>query len=177
MEVKKWLDTDSNDPSGTAAQPAYFDDLQLGRYVRIVGAVKMYNSKRSILAHAIHLVTSPDQITHHILSTIYAHLNLTRGPVQSYGNAAIPGNYGMNNNQAAFTGDFNRVQYEIIKTIKNGDTDQTGVPVSDIRARLRAFAGDHEVNDAITFLMNEGHIMTGIDEDRYSLAGNFDFVI
>jgi replication factor A2 len=174
--VKKWLDGDANDASGAAPYPAYLDSLQPGRYVRIVGAVKMYNNKRSILAHAIHPVTSPDQITHHILSTIYAHLNLTRGPVQSFGNAAAPGNYGASNNQGLFTGNFTRVQYELLKVIKSAGVNAS-VHINDIKGRLRALGSDREVDEATNFLLNEGHIMQGMDEECYSLAGAFDYIV
>jgi hypothetical protein len=46
--------------------------------LKVIGRVKVFNSKRSIDAHKIIPVTSVDEICHHILSICFTHLSITK---------------------------------------------------------------------------------------------------
>jgi hypothetical protein len=54
-----------------------------GMYVRVVGHLRSFANKRSVVAFRIQPITDSNEITYHYLETLYVHLGNTRGVVRS----------------------------------------------------------------------------------------------
>jgi len=73
IDVKKYTEQNEDENMGPS-----IDSIQEGGYLKVIGRVKVFNSKRSIDAHKIISVTSVDEICHHILSICFTHLSITK---------------------------------------------------------------------------------------------------
>jgi len=68
IEVRLWLDQDDND--FTAQKSAWRE----GVYVRVVGHLRSFNNKRSVVGFRIQPIRDYNEITFHLLEVIYVHL-------------------------------------------------------------------------------------------------------
>ena len=53
-----------------------------GVYVRAIGNVRIFQDVIHIVSHDIRPVEDPNELTHHLLETIYLHCVNTKGPLQ-----------------------------------------------------------------------------------------------
>lgn len=51
----------------------------MDQYVRIVGRINSFNDRINVMAFSIRPITDFNEITYHLLDTIYNHLNFSKG--------------------------------------------------------------------------------------------------
>jgi len=68
---------DQEDPNSFQARKA--SEIKEGFYVRVVGSLRAFGEKRSIVGFRLIPVVDSDELTHHFLEVIYVHLVNTRG--------------------------------------------------------------------------------------------------
>ncbi|KAJ1561315.1 replication factor A protein 2, partial [Cladochytrium tenue] len=79
IDIRKWVQKSNESDFDAAAEETY----PVGAYLRVVGAMRPYQGKTYLQAHAIFPIQSVDEITYHILDAVYAHLYITRGGAPS----------------------------------------------------------------------------------------------
>lgn len=51
-----------------------------GMYVRVVGNIKSFQNTRNLTSYVIRPITDFNEITYHLLDSLYAHLEALNGP-------------------------------------------------------------------------------------------------
>jgi replication factor A2 len=161
IEVRIWLDSeDKNDFQ--AQQKAEWRE---GIYVRIVGNLRSFHQKRSVVAFRITPIKDFNEITYHFLETIYVHLQRTR----------VPGAGQMQGIQQGSFNPYQRVQQSggvtapilhsaVMQTISNARANE-GVSIQFICDQLGR--PESEIRPVLELLSGEGHVFSTIDDDHY----------
>ncbi|KAK0531411.1 Replication factor A protein 2 [Tilletia horrida] len=175
IEVRQWLDSQSDDSEKAT-------EISQNTYVRILGTVKSFQSKRSISVGHIRPVEDFNEIFFHKLEAAYVHLQLTRGSggqQQGFkGNATSASDYSMGNlgganssGGAAFPDLSSPLQRKIMEALMSlvpGAGDD-GVHVGQIKRKVTQGASnysDDQITDAIEELQNEGYLYQSANEDH-----------
>lgn len=167
VEVKKWVDAAYMDIDETKG------DIQLGVYVRVLGAIKSFGNKRYIAAHSLQPVTDVNQFFCSMLDATAAHLFFTRGPPGgngsgdgSAGGAGMDGgdNYNGHDRVLSSLSPFARDMYNLLKTESH---DATGLHLQTIASRLGLPAMD--IGKAGNELLNAGLIFSTLDEETWAI--------
>lgn len=167
IEVKCWADPEESEYS--AAEVA---KLTEGRYVRVVGNVKSFQERYNIVGFNIRLVEDYNEITHHMLESIWVHAGRTGMTKKSR-----PGMTGMATSSTAlktesFGGgkdddEFTPVQRAVLDVFKDCKLD-SGMDIRNVIQNLITRGITHEeVRNAVGFLSDEGHLYSTIDEDHF----------
>jgi len=170
-----------------------------GCYVRVIGNLRAFGTKRSLVALRLILIEDFNEITYHFLECVYAHILSSRDstvqptiathPVAVYpqkqqqnrpppqkNNRAPATNSNTNTNtlqqqqSVPYNDSFSPLQNAIIQCIISGHP-QKGVSADEICEQLSHMAEENDVRNDITWLADEGHLFTTID-DYYALTGD-----
>jgi len=179
IQVRIWIESD--DSSDHIARQ--LSNVGIGKYVRAVGQLSHMNSERSMVAFRIIPITDFNEVTFHHLEVIQVHLSRTRGHIVSQNDGSYSGNFTSSNtnyNKGQFVsgtapqgGNFTDVQRGILGILRENQNRQEGVPVQHVLNTLNSTFEDKDILGALDFLMNEGHIYTGID-DMHVKASQLD---
>lgn len=171
VEVKQWLD--DNDCSAvvemkeTAAKDA--------QYIRIIGQVKDYDGKKSVVAHSIRKILKGDELTHHYLEVVYSGERAKQanriGPAPPMMNMGMAANSTFSaSTPLADAGGDGGIKDQVLNFIKQeGETSDEGANVHKC-FKLLSNHSENEVRMAIEDLAAEGHIYSTINEDHYKFA-------
>lgn len=186
VEVTRWADKDGDDDTESAS------DCRENMYVEVIGQIKEFNDKRSISAFTVRPIEA-NEITAHLLSTIFSYLRHTKGVVNDQGQLIRPGEAmmpaqtrpmqtdvpagmmgaGMNQYTAQQTTAVqqgveggNDIQQAVMNVVKQYDNDE-GVSVQSIGTQLRSKYTEQQVRDALEWLSGEGHVYSTIDDDHF----------
>jgi len=172
VDVKYWLNDNTNstglpDPSSEWKKSQW----RIGQYIRVIGNLRSFNDKKSVVAYRILPISDFNEITHHFLEVIYVHLQNTRStPMQlsSTNTMAIPS--GTHNYSQPFlnpmmqTGYMNDLHAQIISALRSADST-VGAHVSTLAHQLGRSVD--EIKSAAEFLTTEGHLYSTIDDDHF----------
>lgn len=171
IEVKQWMD--DNDCS--AVQEMKEQAAKDAQYLRIIGQIKDYDGKKSLVAHSVRKIADGNELTHHFLEVVYSAEKFARA--DRIGGMAAP----VSMAQAASTplaaaatgggagGD--ALKDQVLNYIKvEGESLEVGAPVGKLVQMLSANYGESQVRAAIEDLASEGHIYSTINEDNYKFA-------
>jgi replication factor A2 len=73
MEVKLWVDSGDDDVLAERRSACV-----AGKYVRIIGSLRVFNDSKHIIAHDMRPVVDHNEVTHHFLEVIHQHCQLTK---------------------------------------------------------------------------------------------------
>ncbi|CAO1618947.1 unnamed protein product [Sympodiomycopsis kandeliae] len=162
IEVRQWLDSTSDD-SGKSTE------VQLNSYVRVLGTIKAFQSKKSVSAGHIRPVDSYNEVLFHKLDAIWVHLQMTNGATtggvkkdeSSVGGDALAGASG------DFSSISNPTQRKIAQAISLLVTpDSEGVTLNDVSRKLPNIARDQIANE-IDDMVSNGFLYHTIDDDHF----------
>ncbi|KAI8052812.1 hypothetical protein BDF22DRAFT_685340 [Syncephalis plumigaleata] len=174
VEAQLWVN--DADPENRDAQ---INEIPLNSYVRIYGQIRVFNNTSRVTVIHIQPVTDRNEITMHMLETVYAHLFFTRGSTQSGNNGAAVGKSGFNENPfGAAAGsqlstrdvimnearNYSPLQSSVINFITSRDSE-TGPHINDVVSHVNQSEG--AVRQVIGWLIDEGRIYNTIDEDHF----------
>lgn len=183
IDAKQWHNDDQQQPDS--------DKLSEGRWVRINGRINHFGGRCSINVFNVIPITDFNEITHHFLEVIYAHLVNTQPPKQNNNNGNGMG--GGNNNQ------WNNNQNNQQQNNNNGNQwnnngnggGMGGGGPQTLKQKVMAIIGRpqwtqsetgcnvetifnaltnedvNEIRTAIDDLSNEGMIYSTLDDDHY----------
>jgi replication factor A2 len=183
LEVKQWIDADSNAMNGVAQN-------LVGQYVRILGQLKSFGNKRHIGAHSIRQVTDYNEVQYHLLEATLIHLQFSRGPLEQFapaGNGAAAttttsyeGGRGGDTvmggtDNAAGGGSLDSLlsanvslsARRVLETIKAQPESNEGVHLNIISQKSKLSL--NEVSKAVDELLLAGVAFTTVDENHVSI--------
>lgn len=183
IDVKQWL---NNEDCAAVAQMR-MDASRENGYVRIIGQVKDYDGKKSVVAHSVRALSTSNELTHHMLEVVYSFEKFRRGgaakPPQSSTPGATPYGGNVMGQQQQFnasnnvgqsvvappgaTGAFEPVRQYIKREGANSDM---GADITVLKQYFRNQFSDHDITVAIDALSSEGHIYSTIDDTKYKSA-------
>jgi len=163
MDVRQWLEPDEGANQYLEDQRATFKE---GVYVRVVGHLRAFQAKRSIMAFRIQPIDDWNEITFHLLEAIHVHLFNTKGPLEG-GEAAAPLpalTTPQRQGRPAGAGGFGSVlRNNVMELLRSAPDTKQGSAIKDIVIQLADYP-EEEVRQAIEFLATEGHIYTTIED-------------
>jgi len=171
VEVKQWLD--DNDCSAVVEMKEA--SAKDGQYLRVIGQVKDYDGKKSVVAHSIRKLLNGDELTHHFLEVVYSGERAKQA--NRIGPAPPMMNMGMATNSTfsastplADTGADGGIKDQVLNFIKlEGESSDEGANIHKC-FKLLSNHSENEVRMAIEDLAAEGHIYSTINEDHYKFA-------
>ncbi|KAL6054933.1 DNA-directed RNA polymerase I subunit rpa2 [Balamuthia mandrillaris] len=183
--VCMWLNLEENNEYA-AEQRAQWRE---GVYVRVIGHLRSFLQARSITAFRIHPIQDFNEITFHLLDTIYVHLYNTRGPLDAQPGAVVSHGHSSSSSSGGggWGGPFQHstgggggyapqqqrggghvgteVGQAVLEVIR-GERDAKGISVQNITAALASMATDTQIRDTIEALKNEALIYSPMP-DRF----------
>lgn len=178
IEVKQWIDTNDCSALHEIRQACMKD----GAYLTIIGQIKDYDGKKTIVADSVRPISTGNEITHHLLEVVFAAENYKRmnssgyssnmimkqhggvgfgampsgAPIQQYGNRS---------------GALDSLRDAVLTFIrKEGDGCDTGANVPSCVQMLQGSSSEYDIRKVIEDLAAEGHIYSTIDENHYKFA-------
>merc|ERR1712129_687233 len=129
-----------------------------GRWVRINGRINHFGGRCSINVFNVIPITDFNEITHHFLEVIYAHLVNTQPPKQNNNNGnGMGGGGGPQTLKQKVMAIIGRPQWTQSETGCNVETIFNALTNEDV----------NEIRTAIDDLSNEGMIYSTLDDDHY----------
>ena len=192
VETMFWLESDAADEGGQVEDPHGPNsraEWREGKYIKIFGHLRAMQGKRHIVAFTIKPVTDMNELTFHMLDTIFTHLQLTgagQGAVQMtpgqkrvmgpavggmgsaapMGGAAAPQEFagmpGMSPCQKAAFEAFHEPQ------AMNNDA---GLSFDQLKVKLGNRFTPSDLKQAVEDLQNDGHIYTTVDDMHFKGTG------
>ncbi|KAK9831904.1 hypothetical protein WJX81_007708 [Elliptochloris bilobata] len=173
-----------NDCTGTASVQMWVDqadedaaaDWRVGVYVRVHGKISDFDNKKRINAWQIRPITDFNEVTYHLLKCIFQHVHLTKtnggsgggaaaaAPAFAGGAAVARGAGGANEvGDDGFTG----VQRDVAAFYKSPEAiGGQGVHNDQVVSALAGTYTRPQVQAAIDFLKDQGHLFTTMDDDH-----------
>eukprot|EP00568_Trieres_chinensis_P003459 CAMPEP_0183302654 /NCGR_PEP_ID=MMETSP0160_2-20130417/8366_1 /TAXON_ID=2839 ORGANISM="Odontella Sinensis, Strain Grunow 1884" /NCGR_SAMPLE_ID=MMETSP0160_2 /ASSEMBLY_ACC=CAM_ASM_000250 /LENGTH=285 /DNA_ID=CAMNT_0025465455 /DNA_START=169 /DNA_END=1026 /DNA_ORIENTATION=- len=185
IDVNKWIDETDSLASAQMRQEASQDHI----YVRVIGQVKEYDNRKSIVAYNIRKLESCNELTYHMLETVYSAEKYKKG--QSIVSSGAPVTYsshstagvGFNSGPSAkpsmgmapamgggMGGGGNNLQQMVLDYIRiNGDKSDEGCNINQCISSITGHS-ESEIRRAVTMLAAEGEIYSTINEDTFKTA-------
>lgn len=176
IEVKQWLDPEA---------PPKMDGLEEGKYCRVFGRMKSFNSKRHVGSHFIRPITDMNEVTMHLLEATYVHLYFTRGPPeQQQGGAGMTVGAGgaVKQEEGLFVDQGHQVQRntgpqipsgmsatarKVFSYLQTSPDANEGVHVNQIAAALSL--PSNEIFKAGDELLGMGIVYTTVDDETWAV--------
>jgi replication factor A2 len=177
IDVKMWID--SGDPNQFLLQKS--EDWQPGVFVKVVGAMKVFNGKKSITGHNIMPLVDFNQLVYHQLDSILVHVQATGA---NKGNQPQPQQqYQQNTNQQQNQqnqqnqqqqndggGDFGSLHQNVYDFYGQAPT-ANGRSFTEVYQEFASFASKDKLNEVVQFLVDEGHLYETLDKQHFAVTG------
>ncbi|KAI9317716.1 hypothetical protein BX666DRAFT_1940160 [Dichotomocladium elegans] len=155
VEVRRWVDH-----TETASDAQQRRELSELTYVRVYGRLNQFNNKVNCVAFAMRPITDFNELTYHLLDTIYTHVSFTKSSNDVDNKMDIDsGSFAANTR-----GTGRSVNDQVMDALKQYHDREEGAHIDQIIRQLRGTASEGQVRDAIEYLTNEGHCFTTIDD-------------
>ena len=168
IDVRQWLNAGEQ-------QQDFLENMR----VKVIGHVREFQERRSVLAFRIVPVESQEEATYHQLMATYVHLfnrfgALPEGGAAAAGGVAANNPYAANVLQAQHPNAGNQqaadVHRAVIGYVKTAPTPQ-GVSRNEIVEACKHAGQRNVIEEAIEHLCTEGQLYTTIDENHVSFSG------
>jgi replication factor A2 len=173
IDVKQWIG--SNDCS--AMERLRQSCGKEGIYLTIVGQVKDYDGKKTVIADSVRPIQTGNEITHHMLEVVYAAETYKRMNSSMYGSNVISRQglgFGASFGKGAPIqqhGSNDSLRDMVLTFIRTeGVYSETGANVPLCVQRFEGKFSEHEIRNVVEDLAAEGHIYSTIDENNYKFA-------
>ena len=187
IEVREWIPKEDTDYMAQKRA-----SRREGMYIKVIGSLKTFNDKKHVVGHNIHAIEDFNEITHHFLEAIHAHLYNTRGPASAgqplqQRSPVKPNNLGVGAGQhqngaqqhnhhhqqqqhQQQTGSFGELPDQVMEILKKRNSE-AGVSITEFNEILRDVASESEIRRALEHLCNEMMVYPTIDDNHYGLTG------
>jgi len=160
-----------------------------GQYVRVIGLLRSFQNRRTIMAFRTLPVEDSNELTYHLLEVIYVHLYNLRGPlegaapmIRNQPQQMMPNthpNYQYNNahnanfggNQGGAPGNFpygGTIHEQVLQVLNSIPASQQGISVQYIAQQLQVNIND--LLKSVEFLCAEGHLYSTVDDEHVQLT-------
>ena len=145
-------------------------------YIRVIGQARYDDRKPFIVAFRIEEIADPNEIYMHFLEVISDSLILQRRKMATLSSSGAPSaavdmnqscaNTPMDTGRGMMQG-FSEIQKTVLNMInQKSDQSSAGIHRNEIIQSIPG-VNPRDINKAIDFLANEGHIFSTTDEDTY----------
>lgn len=190
VEVKQWID--ENGCTALQEQIAKAAENEGGnQYVKILGKIKYYDSKMTIVADTVRVLTTGNELTHHFLEVVYsgekfknsATIVQPHSPMMSFnqnsgnmgsGGVGFGGSSGGRGRtplqQQGGQSSGNATRDDVMRYIQhNSEINEMG---ANIDACIRSLPqhNESEIRAAIDYFQAEGMIYSTVNEDNFKSA-------
>jgi len=170
MEVVQWVEED-----------AKTEEHGEGSRVKVIGSIRTQAEKKHVMAFKIRSVASQAEMDGHLLSVELAKIKIRQlqdkinGQVSGAGfggglsNSMMGGGLGggMSSMGASTGQSFGNKNYDTVYGLIKGCREEQGLDKDSIVNQCRGKMNKNDIESAIDFLSNEGHIYSTIDEDHF----------
>lgn len=174
VEVKQWIDNDSNSDSMETADAPKPSKLVQNGYCRVWGRLKAFNNKRHVGAHVIRPITNMNEINYALLEATAVHLYFTKGPPNTSGGGeggAAMANGGDTNGAGNTNGralpPMTPLARRVYNLLKETPQSNEGLHVQDLASQLSA--GVNDIYKASEELLSTGMIFTTVDDNTWAI--------
>ena len=124
--------------------------------------------KRHLMAFKVSSVVNKEEYSAHQLEVVYSHLKLRQlneaeSKVSNGTQQSTPQGVGKSSTKDSF----GQASYDMVFKLIKGCRDEEGVAREAVHEGARGRLSAAEVDKAVDFLSNEGHIYSTIDEDHF----------
>ncbi|KAJ1980668.1 hypothetical protein H4R35_001037 [Dimargaris xerosporica] len=174
-----------NAPAGTADEVLQITE---NTYVRVVAQLRFFAKKRQLYVNKIVPLMDMNEITLHLLSVIKVHHDFTKPSTGSgvAGATVTGGNFGLSNanpyqpqqqqplssGSNMFGADLTPPKSNIVKLVQQHHDREEGVSIDYLSNQLRQMVGPSEIETAVEWLINEGHLYFTIDDRHVKCTYN-----
>ncbi|XP_078450401.1 replication protein A 32 kDa subunit [Lampetra fluviatilis] len=164
LDVRQWVDADEETTENNVVPP--------GTYVRVVGHLRSFQNKKSLVAFKILPLEDMNELTCHILEVVHSHMALGKPPVPAAASIAVTTSMPLNTSlkqSAAGTlrADNGLAQHQTkVLTVIRSCHSSEGMSMQELKSRIPAM-NPGLLKQTIDFLSNEGHIYSTIDDDHF----------
>jgi len=170
VEVVQWVDEEARQ-----------EEHGEGSNVKVVGSIRSQGEKKHVMAFKISSVTSQAEMDGHLLSVELSRIKIRQlqekinGQVSGGGmggglsNSMMGGGLGSmpiismsSSNQS-----FGNKNYDLVYGLIKGSMEEQGLNKDSIMNQCQGKLKKNEMEAALEFLSNEGHIYSTIDEDHF----------
>jgi len=144
------------------------DFIQNNTYVRVIGSIKGFQGRKSVVAHRITPLTDHNELTHHILETIYIS-KTNPNQIQNVGVNNNNNNMGNSSHKLSNINNGDGIIAQVTTAIKiiSESKGASGASVQDIASALKK--QHSEIKQVCDSLMMEGYIYTTTDDDHFNV--------
>nr|CDS18283.1 replication protein A 32 kDa subunit [Echinococcus granulosus] len=159
--VKQFVDDDDSPADSGSGRK-----LREFTYVRVYGHVRSFQGDINVVAFKVFPVTDFNEITCHIMETIYARMlhakaasSQTKGDVTTKDSAV---------NMVTNIRGLTALQSQVLSCVRAA-LDDNGVTVSQICEKLRGVP-EKQIRDDLDFLSAEGHVYSTVDDNHFRVT-------
>ncbi|MES1903472.1 MAG: DNA-directed RNA polymerase I subunit rpa2 [Paramarteilia canceri] len=158
LEVQHYV---SSDEAGSVQSETF----QIGQYVEVVGHLRVFSEMRSVVALNVRKILSYNEVTTHLLRILHDYGLI----YQNRASDAVNNQYGLQNTsrniEVGYESGFTSVQKQVYSSIKRHQSSN-GCSMQTLNSHL-AHVDRDQLNKALDFLSNEGHIYSTIDDEHF----------
>jgi len=164
IEVIYWKNDDANAEDLTRYQES--------QDVRVIGIMKTKGQERYIIANRLADISCPEEVDAHKLEILHAALQIRK--MNEKENAAIgANNFGLSNSMVSSSATpssaalFQNPKHESVYKMVCGCQREEGISRDEVFQNLSSKMSKGDVDQALEFLSNEGHVYSTTDEDHF----------
>lgn len=171
VDVIQWMEEGSNEP-----------ELPIDSHIKVLGSMRTQGEKRHIMAFRILDVPSQEERDCHLLQVVHSHLKLKQLHEKMTGGGSSMDQSGLSNSMmgsvigTSFGGgmstttssaSFGNKNYDTVYALIRGSNDPNGINVGSIFNAVQSKMSKGEMDGAVEFLSNEGHIYSTVDDEHF----------
>lgn len=162
LDVRYWMDSSGGESESTT-------DIQQNQYVRVIGALKSFHDKLQITAQVVKPITDFHEIFYHKAEALAVTLQIRKGTDTIMNESKPSATYSQEitsepNYMRPYLA-FPELHKSVMKAVfEEVDRSPQGVHVARIAQRCPK--GDEALTEAIEYLISEGHLFTGEDDEH-----------
>lgn len=144
-------------------------------YIRVIGKVSYDEQKPFVIAFRVETITDPNEIQCHSLQIIHDSLFLEKRKnvtINSKGEKDMTGSSShdqLDGNNISVSGGFTQLQRSILNILGKHRDSPCGLKRMEIHNYMTG-VNSKLIDDAIHFLVNEGHIFSTVDENTFKVT-------
>lgn len=153
-----------------------------GSYIKAVGSMRTQGEKKHLMAFQVLDCPSQEERDFHLLQVVHSHLKLKQLHAKMTGqeemdqsglsNSMMGGGIGSSFGGTMSMGtsssaSFGNKTYDTVYSLIKQSTESEGINVNSIYAVVQGKMSRGEMDGAIEYLSNEGHIYSTVDDDHF----------
>ncbi|CAN9504127.1 unnamed protein product [Ophioblennius macclurei] len=160
LVVKQWVNTE---------EPLTAQQCQK-KYVKVIGSLRNFSGQRAMLAMDVRVVTDLNEITSHMMEVVRAHVQLSGEMLDVNMNVLdAGGKQDVRPPAHGFPHGLSAVQEQVLEVIRRNSDTRHGLSFNDLKTELNNLKIP-DIRMSLTFLLNEGHVFSTIDEHHFKAA-------